>query len=135
MFAPADTWVSTEYLFRRDEDGDYWLVDNRGSVIRTRARTGVRRGRSTTRSGRIGAVDLAVTYARRSAGGRELAVTALTLASGRQRAAADLNEALAELPVGAAARHRPRGAGNEAERDLPAAAQPVAGGGHPEAVA
>ena len=43
VFAPADTWVSTEYLFRRDEDGDYWLVDNRGSVIRTRARPGVRR--------------------------------------------------------------------------------------------
>ena len=25
VFAAADTWVSTEYLFRRDEDGDYWL--------------------------------------------------------------------------------------------------------------
>ena len=35
VFAPADTWVSTEYLFRRDEDGDYWLVDNRGAVIHT----------------------------------------------------------------------------------------------------
>ena len=35
VFAPADTWVSTEYLFRRDEDGDYWLVDNRGTVIHT----------------------------------------------------------------------------------------------------
>ena len=23
VFAPADTWVSTEYLFRRDEDGDH----------------------------------------------------------------------------------------------------------------
>ena len=33
VFAPADTWVSTEYLFRRDEDGDYWLVDNRGTVL------------------------------------------------------------------------------------------------------
>ena len=38
VFAPADTWVSTEYLFRRDEDGDYWLVDNRGPVIHTDAR-------------------------------------------------------------------------------------------------
>ena len=35
VFAPADTWVSTEYLFRRDEDGDYWLVDNRGTVLHT----------------------------------------------------------------------------------------------------
>ena len=32
VFAPADTWVSTEYLFRRDDDGDYWLVDNRGRL-------------------------------------------------------------------------------------------------------
>jgi len=37
VFAAADTWVSTEYLFRRDEDGDYWQVDNRGAVIHTRA--------------------------------------------------------------------------------------------------
>ncbi|EUA35331.1 AMP-binding enzyme family protein [Mycobacterium xenopi 3993] len=35
VFAPADTWISTEYLFRRDADGDYWLVGRRGSVIRT----------------------------------------------------------------------------------------------------
>ncbi|HEX2284562.1 MAG TPA: AMP-binding protein, partial [Mycobacterium sp.] len=35
VFAPADTWVSTEYLFRRDDDGDYWLIDNRGAVIHT----------------------------------------------------------------------------------------------------
>ncbi|HEX5142941.1 MAG TPA: acyl-CoA synthetase, partial [Mycobacterium sp.] len=26
VFAPADTWVSTESLFRRDADGDFWLV-------------------------------------------------------------------------------------------------------------
>ncbi len=30
VFAPADTWISTEYLFRRDEDGDYWLAGRRG---------------------------------------------------------------------------------------------------------
>ena len=44
VFAPADLWVSTEYLFRRDEDGDFWLVDNRGSVIRTDRGPGVQRG-------------------------------------------------------------------------------------------
>ena len=42
VFAPADTWVSTEYLFRRDEDGDYWLVDNRGTVIHTARGVGLR---------------------------------------------------------------------------------------------
>ena len=35
VFAPGDTWVSTEYLFRRDTDGDFWLMGTRGSVIRT----------------------------------------------------------------------------------------------------
>ena len=61
VFAPADTWVSTEYLFRRDEDGDYWLVDNRGAVIHT-ARGPVYASPINDAVGRLGAVDLAVTY-------------------------------------------------------------------------
>jgi putative long chain acyl-CoA synthase len=99
VFAPADTWVSTEYLFRRDEDGDYWLVDNRGSVIRT-PRGPVYAAAVDDAVGRLGAVDLPVTY-RVVAGGRELAVTALTLAPGGSMPTADLNEALDALPVGA----------------------------------
>ena len=35
MFAPADTWVATESLFRRDADGDFWLVGTRNGVIHT----------------------------------------------------------------------------------------------------
>lgn len=35
VFAPADTWISTEFLFRRDADGDYWLVGGRSSRIAT----------------------------------------------------------------------------------------------------
>ena len=31
----GDSWVSTETLFRRDADGDYWLVDGRNSVTMT----------------------------------------------------------------------------------------------------
>jgi putative long chain acyl-CoA synthase len=98
VFAPADTWVSTEYLFRRDEDGDYWLVDNRGAVIHT--------GRGTVYAspindavGRLGAVDLAVTYGV-DVNGHQLAVTALALCPGGSIPSADLNEALADLPVG-----------------------------------
>src|ERR1700756_4292477 len=34
VFSPGDTWISTEYLFRRDTEGDYWLMGTRGSVIR-----------------------------------------------------------------------------------------------------
>ncbi|BBY47677.1 acyl-CoA synthetase [Mycolicibacterium arabiense] len=99
VFAPADTWVSTEYLFRRDDDGDFWAVDNRGSVIRT-ARGPVFSAAVNDAVGRIGAVDLAVTY-KVEVGGRAVAVTALTLAPGGSVPTADLNEALAALPVGA----------------------------------
>jgi putative long chain acyl-CoA synthase len=98
VFAPADTWVSTEYLFRRDEDGDYWLVDNRSSVIHT-ARGPVYSSPVNDAVGRIGAVDLAVTYGLQ-AGGQQLAVTALELCPGGSIAAADLSEPLAGLPIG-----------------------------------
>jgi putative long chain acyl-CoA synthase len=98
VFAPADTWVSSEYLFRRDEDGDYWLVDNRGSVIRT-ARGPVFGATVNDAAGRVGAVDLAVTYPVQD-GSRTLAVTALALVPGGSVPTADLNEALAELAVG-----------------------------------
>jgi putative long chain acyl-CoA synthase len=98
VFAPADTWVSSEYLFRRDEDGDYWLVDNRGSVIRT-ARGPVFGATVNDAAGRVGAVDLAVTYPVQD-GSRTLAVTALALAPGGSVPTADLNEAIAGLVVG-----------------------------------
>ncbi len=98
VFAPADTWVSTEYLFRRDEDGDYWLVDNRGSVIRT-ARGPVYATPVNHAVGRLGAVDMAVTYGV-DAGGHRVAVTALLLRPGGSIPSADLSEALADLPVG-----------------------------------
>ncbi|ULE35886.1 acyl-CoA synthetase [Mycobacterium sp. IDR2000157661] len=98
VFAPADTWVSTEYLFRRDEDGDYWLVDNRGLVIRT-ARGCVFSAPVNDAVGHLGAVDLAVTYGV-EVNGHELAVTALALRPGGSIPSADLSEALSDLPVG-----------------------------------
>jgi putative long chain acyl-CoA synthase len=98
VFAPADTWVSTEYLFRRDEDGDYWLVDNRSAVIHT-ARGPVYASPIGDAVGRLGAVDMAVTYPV-EAGGQHLAITALSLCPGGSIPSADLSEALAELPVG-----------------------------------
>ncbi|MCK0173248.1 acyl-CoA synthetase [Mycolicibacterium sp. F2034L] len=98
VFAPADTWVSTEYLFRRDDDGDFWLVDNRGAVIRT-ARGPVYATVVGDAVGRLGAVDLAVTYPVH-VGGQTLAVTALKLCPGGSVPSADLTEALADLPLG-----------------------------------
>jgi putative long chain acyl-CoA synthase len=98
VFAPADTWVSTEYLFRRDEDGDYWQVDSRGTVIRT-PRGVVYAATVNDAVSRVDAVDLAVTYPV-DADGQHLAVTALALRPGGTIASADLSEALADLPVG-----------------------------------
>ena len=100
VFAPNDLWVSTEYLFRRDQDGDYWLVDNRGTVIRT-DRGPVYSAAVNDTVGRIDAVDLAVTY-KVLVDDRELAVSALLLRPGGSVPTADLNETLARLPVGAA---------------------------------
>ncbi len=100
VFAPADTWVSTEFLFRRDQDGDYWLVDNRGMVIHTE-RGPVYASPVNDALGAIAAVDMSVTYAFET-GGQRVAVVAIALRPGGSVAAGDLSEALADLPVGVA---------------------------------
>ncbi|OBF22182.1 acyl-CoA synthetase [Mycobacterium sp. ACS4331] len=102
VFAPADTWVSTESLFRRDADGDFWLVGSRGSVIHTE-RGVVFAEPVTDAVGLIGAVDLAVTYgASVGDGDTQVAVTAVTLRPGATVTSADLTNALSDLAVGLA---------------------------------
>ncbi|HUH69238.1 MAG TPA: acyl-CoA synthetase, partial [Mycobacterium sp.] len=98
VFAPADIWISTEYLFYRDADGDYWLAGRRGSEVRT-ARGMVYAEPVTDALGLINGVDLAVTYGV-SAAGRQVAVSAVTLLPGATITAADLTEAVAGMPVG-----------------------------------
>jgi putative long chain acyl-CoA synthase len=98
VFAPADTWISTEYLFRRDTDGDFWLVDTRGAVMRTEH--GVVYAEPITDAvSMISAVDLAVTYGV-PVGKRQVAVTAVMLRPGASISSADLTEALTGLTVG-----------------------------------
>jgi putative long chain acyl-CoA synthase len=98
VFAPGDTWISTEYLFYRDDDGDFWLAGRRGSVVRT-ARGLVYAEAVTDALGYVNGVDLAVTY-NVSVGGREVAVSAVTLLPGATVTAADLTEAVANIPLG-----------------------------------
>jgi putative long chain acyl-CoA synthase len=102
VFAPADTWISTEYLFRRDADGDYWLAGGRGSSIHTE------RGTAypvviTDALGTVNGIDLAVTYRVPGASpdAADLVVSAVTVRPGATVTAADLSEAVAEMPVGA----------------------------------
>lgn len=99
VFAPADTWISTEYLFRRDEDGDFWLLGRRGSVIPT-ARGMVYPAPITDALGLVTGVDLAVTYGVSVADGRQVAVSAVTLLPGATITAADLTEAVAGISPG-----------------------------------
>jgi putative long chain acyl-CoA synthase len=100
VFAPADTWVSTESLFRRDADGDFWLVGNRNTVIRT-ARGPAFAEPITDAISFIGAVDLAVTYGVPGpVDGEYFAITAVTLRPGATVTPGDLSNAVAGLPVG-----------------------------------
>ncbi len=98
VFAPADTWISTEYLFRRDADGDYWLAGGRGSVLHT-ARGVVYPVLITDALGLLAGVDLAVNYPV-PVGDTRLVVTAITLRPGAAITAADLSAAVAGMPVG-----------------------------------
>ena len=98
VFAPADTWISTEYLFWRDQDGDYWLAGRRGSEVRT-ARGMVYADPVDDALGLVTGVDLAVTYGV-SGKDRQVAVAAVTLLPGATITAADLTEAVASMPVG-----------------------------------
>jgi putative long chain acyl-CoA synthase len=98
VFAAGDTWISTEYLFRRDEDGDYWLMGRRGSVVHT-ARGLVYPEPVTDALGLINGVDLAVTY-NVPVGDGQVAISAVTLLPGASITAADLTEAIAKIPVG-----------------------------------
>ncbi len=98
VFAAGDTWISTEYLFYRDDDGDYWLAGRRGSVVRT-ARGLVFTEPVTDALGCINGVDLAVTY-NVPIGDHEVAASAVTLLPGASITAADLTEAFANLPIG-----------------------------------
>jgi putative long chain acyl-CoA synthase len=98
VFAPADTWISTEYLFRRDADGDFWLVGRRGSAVRT-ARGMVYCEPITDALGLIPAVDLAVTYGVPTHG-QPVVVAAVMLRPGASITAADLTEAVAAMPIG-----------------------------------
>ena len=101
VFAAGDIWISTEYVFWRDNDGDFWLLGNRSGLIRT-ARGVVFPSPITDAIGGITAVDLAVTYPLEVDGGTLVAVTAFTLRPGMTATAADISEAVRAMPVGLA---------------------------------
>lgn len=96
-FARDDAWLSTGDLFRRDADGDHWLVDHAAALVRT-AGGMVAAMPIQDALGDLDAVDLAVSYGVPAGDGDlDLAVTAVTLRAGRELTPADLTAALSEL--------------------------------------
>lgn len=99
VFRRGDAWLATGDLFRRDADGDHWLVDHVPALIRTE-RGLVAATPISDALYDIPAVDLAVTYAVRSAkDGCDLAVAAVSVRAGYELSAADVEDALGVLPV------------------------------------
>jgi putative long chain acyl-CoA synthase len=97
LFAPGDAWLLTGDLFYRDEDGDFWLAGSADSLVTTAH--GVVGGSAVEDAlGFLDAIDMSVTYAVPGADGDDLAVTAITLRSGRLLDAEDLSAALGQLP-------------------------------------
>ncbi|MET9491302.1 AMP-binding protein [Nocardia sp. NPDC006630] len=95
VFTPGDAWMPTENLFRRDSDGDYWLMDRSDTVIRT-TRGPVYTQPIVDALNDITAVDLEVAYGL-PAGNRTLAVAAVSIREGHRLSPKDATEALNHL--------------------------------------
>ena len=97
VFRRDDAWLSTGDLLRQDADGDFWLVGNVGSLIRTVAGP-VAPLPIRDALEELPAVDLAVVYGLPAgAGGTEVATAAVALRPGRALRALDITAALAVL--------------------------------------
>jgi putative long chain acyl-CoA synthase len=98
VFRADDAWVATGDLFRRDADGDFWLLDSITTLIHTKdgpfAPTPVRDALWS-----IPAVDLAVCFGVPDPEGADaLVIGAVTLRKGEKLTIAELDDALAALP-------------------------------------
>ncbi|MFC8528714.1 AMP-binding protein [Nocardia sp. NPDC057227] len=95
VFARGDSWMPTENLFRRDSDGDYWLMDRRDTVINGK-RGPVYSQPIVDVLNDIGAVDMEVAYGLPD-GGHCLAVAAVSVRDGHRLEPKDVSEALRAL--------------------------------------
>ncbi len=99
IFERGDVWLETGDLFRRDGDGDFWLLDHLGDVIETVSGP-VFTGPIRDALGVLPEVALAVAYGHRPAGAADqIAVAAVTLRGDRKLLVRDLSAALGGLPV------------------------------------
>jgi putative long chain acyl-CoA synthase len=96
VFAKGDTWITTDHLFRRDSNGDYWFVDNRNTVIQS-VRGPVFSQPICDALGDIAVIDLAVVYPVATET-HDVAVAAVTIGKDGVLSAASLTTALGSLP-------------------------------------
>jgi putative long chain acyl-CoA synthase len=97
VFAVNDAWLATGDLCRRDNDGDYWLVDHITGLVRT-ASGPVATVPVEDALMSVLAVDLAAAYGLTSAeGGHELLVVAVTLQAGQRIDIEEVSRAVAAL--------------------------------------
>ncbi|QNG21298.1 alpha/beta fold hydrolase [Rhodococcus triatomae] len=97
IFAAGDAWSPTENLFRRDQDGDYWLVDHKRTVV-VSPRGPIYTTPLVDALGCVRKVDLAVVYGI-EVDGTEIAVAAMTVKGNGLPAVADIEDAFAHIPV------------------------------------
>ncbi|MFL5870376.1 MAG: AMP-binding protein [Solirubrobacterales bacterium] len=97
LFEPDDAWLATGDLFRADDDGDLWLVDHVGALIRT-AHGHVAGFPISDALGDVEAIDLSVVYGVADPDGdRSLAIAAVTVRAGFDLGPDDVSDALAVL--------------------------------------
>jgi putative long chain acyl-CoA synthase len=97
VFKPDDAWIATGDLFRRDGDGDLWLVDDAAALIATKHGTISPRAVQDA-LGELAAVDLAACYGvERETDGAPIALVAVTLRPGHALNAAAVGGALQAL--------------------------------------
>jgi putative long chain acyl-CoA synthase len=95
VFKPDDAWIATGDLFRRDDDGDLWLVDAAAALINTRHGTVSPRAVEDA-LGDLDAVDLAACYPAQRNGAVQ-ATAAVSLRAGHTLDAAAISGALEVL--------------------------------------
>jgi putative long chain acyl-CoA synthase len=98
IFVKGDAWVSTGDLFRRDADGDHWIVDHVEDLILTAAGP-LASIPIEDAVGDLDAVSLAVAYGVRLNGAAaEIPVVAVALRPGRDLDLPDLTRVLESFP-------------------------------------
>jgi putative long chain acyl-CoA synthase len=98
LFEPDDAWQSTDDLFRRDENGQLWLVESVAGLIDTAG--GVVAPAVARRAVEaIPAVDLSVAYGVPVEAGPQALVVALTLRPGTELTGSELARACDRLPA------------------------------------